>query len=73
VGVGNRVVNTWRYELAPSGDGIAVTESYALASSPLLSLYWKLAGRARGRTNREGMRTTLERIKAVVEARPSVR
>jgi hypothetical protein len=34
----------------------------------MLRLHWKLAGRARSRTNRNGMRTTLERIKAAVEA-----
>ncbi|MFI5045342.1 MAG: SRPBCC family protein, partial [Acidimicrobiales bacterium] len=33
-----------------------------------LRLYWAVMGRARGRTNRDGMRTTLERIKAVAEA-----
>jgi hypothetical protein len=70
VEVGSRVVNTWRYVLEPSGDGTDVTESYALASSPLTRLYWSVAGRARGRTNREGMRTTLERVKAVVEGQP---
>ncbi|MBP2192388.1 hypothetical protein [Nocardia goodfellowii] len=34
---------------------------------PPLRLYWLIAGRARDRTNRQGMRETLERIKAVVE------
>ncbi|MDQ1449357.1 MAG: hypothetical protein QOC79_2328, partial [Actinomycetota bacterium] len=29
--------------------------------------YWTLFGWSRGRTNRNGMRTTLERIKAEVE------
>jgi hypothetical protein len=33
----------------------------------MLRLYWALFGWARGRTNRNGMRTTLERIKAEVE------
>lgn len=31
-------------------------------------VYWKIAGQARGRTNRTGMRETLARIQAVVEA-----
>ena len=35
-----------------------------------LRLYWALLGWARGKTNRNGMRTTLERIKAEVEQRP---
>jgi hypothetical protein len=30
-------------------------------------LYWSVAGRARLRTNLDGMRTTLEKIKAVAE------
>lgn len=63
-----RTVNTWRYRLEPSGDGTEVTESFELANRPILWLYWRFAGRARGRTNRNGMRTTLERIRAVVES-----
>jgi hypothetical protein len=39
-----------------------------LESSVFTSLYWKVAGKARGKPNRNGMRTTLERIKAVAEA-----
>ena len=67
VGNGNRPLNVWRYQLEPSGSGTAVTESFALAETPPLRLYWFLLGWARGRTNRNDMRTTLERIKAVVE------
>jgi uncharacterized protein YndB with AHSA1/START domain len=67
VGAGNRVINTWRYDLAPVDGGTAVTESFALDQNVLTSLYWKVAGTRRGKTNRDGMRTTLERIKAVVE------
>lgn len=63
-----RSLNTWRYVLAPSGDGTVVTESFELADTLPLRLYWALAGWARGRTNRDGMRTTLERMKAVLEA-----
>ena len=66
--VGNRVVNSWRYDIAPAaGDGTDVTESFALDQNPFTRVYWLLLGWARGRTNREGMRTTLNRIKAVVE------
>jgi uncharacterized protein YndB with AHSA1/START domain len=65
---GPRTVNTWRYVLEPAGDGTDVTESFELSPTPILRLYWAVAGAARGRTNRNGMRTTLERIKAVVEA-----
>jgi hypothetical protein len=61
-------VNTWRYELEPSGAGTDVTESFALPETPFTRLYWMVAGAARGRTNQNGMRVTLERIKAVVES-----
>jgi uncharacterized protein YndB with AHSA1/START domain len=65
---GGKAVNTWRYEFVGSGDGVDVTESFRLADALPLRLYWAVMGRARGRTNRDGMRTTLERIKAVAEA-----
>jgi hypothetical protein len=68
LGPGSRVVNSWRYDLTPTGEGTDVTESFHLASNPLTKLYWAVAGKARGRTNREGMRATLERAKAIVEA-----
>jgi uncharacterized protein YndB with AHSA1/START domain len=68
---GGRGVNTWRYRLEPAGDGTDVTESFELADTAPLRLYWRLLGWARGRTNREGMRTTLERVKAVVEGTPA--
>ncbi|HRW36987.1 MAG TPA: SRPBCC family protein, partial [Aquihabitans sp.] len=62
-------INTWRYELAPGADGgTDVTESFRLADKLPTKIYWFLAGWARGKTNREGMRTTLERMRAVVEA-----
>ena len=68
---GGRPTNTWRYRLEPAGDGTDVTESFALADTAPLRLYWRLLGWARGRTNREGMRTTLERVRAEVEASPT--
>jgi hypothetical protein len=67
VGNGDQPLSVWRYELAPAGDGTDVTESFQLADRAWLRLYWALLGWARGRTNRDGMRTTLERIKAEVE------
>jgi uncharacterized protein YndB with AHSA1/START domain len=72
-GVGSRdkPINTWRYQLAPAGDGTDVTESFTLAPNAAIRVYWALFGRARGRTNREGMQTTLERIKADAEADPA--
>jgi uncharacterized protein YndB with AHSA1/START domain len=61
-------VNTWRYELRADGSGTDVTESFELADALPFKIYWTLMGRWRGRTNRTGMQTTLERIKAVAEA-----
>ena len=69
VGVGDARVNTWRYQITPTADGGAdVTESYRLAVNPATRMYWSLLGWARGRTNERGMRQTLERMRAVVEA-----
>ena len=67
VGPADKPLNVWRYRLEPAGDGTDVTESFELAQTPALRLYWALLGWARGKTNRNGMRTTLERIKAEVE------
>jgi len=68
-GVGNpsRPLNVWRYLLEPAGEGTNVTESFELADIFLLRLYWTFFGWTRGKTNRNGMRTTLERIRAEVE------
>jgi uncharacterized protein YndB with AHSA1/START domain len=68
VGPPGKALNTWRYRLEPSGDGTDVTESFELKPTFGLRLYWALLGWSRGKTNERGMRTTLERIKAVVEA-----
>jgi hypothetical protein len=48
----------------PSTD---VTESFEMPATLMNRIYWTLAGPARLRTNLDGMRATLERIKAVVE------
>jgi uncharacterized protein YndB with AHSA1/START domain len=67
VGRPGKPLNVWRYRLEPAGDGTDVTESFELQPYLGLRIYWALLGWARGRTNRNGMRTTLERIKAEVE------
>jgi uncharacterized protein YndB with AHSA1/START domain len=67
VGPSNKPMNVWSYQLSPSDDGTDVTESFQLSPTAPLRLYWALFGWTRGRTNRDGMRTTLERIKAEVE------
>jgi hypothetical protein len=64
---GGKKVITWRYRIEPRADGSDVTESFELADTLLNRVYWALAGHARRRTNLNGMRTTLERIKAVTE------
>lgn len=67
VGPEGKVLNSWRYDLAPADGGTDVTESFRLPDTLPTRIYWFLLGWARGRTNREGMRTTLERMKAELE------
>ena len=66
-GLGGSTANTWRYRLEPAADGTDVTESFEMPATLVNRIYWTLGGPARLRTNLDGMRTTLERIKAVVE------
>lgn len=68
-GVGSRdkPLNVWSYRLEPTDGGTDVTESFELSPILPLRIYWAVLGWARGRTNREGMQATLERIKAEVE------
>ena len=68
VGNDSMTVNNWGYRLEPKDGGTLVTEYFRLEASLLTRIYWTLLGPLRGRTNRNGMRTTLERMKAVVEA-----
>jgi uncharacterized protein YndB with AHSA1/START domain len=62
-----RGLNNWRYELAASGAGTDVTESFRLKEILPLKIYWTLLGWARGKTNRNGMQRTLEAMKAELE------
>ncbi len=66
-GTGESVVNSWRYDFEADGDGTAATESFRLASNVFTKLYWAIAGRWRNQTNLDGMRETLERVKAAAE------
>ena len=68
VGAVGTAVNNWRYELTPVEGGTDVTESFRLENRLPLRLYWLVLGRLRGKTNEDGMRRTLERIKAVAES-----
>jgi Polyketide cyclase / dehydrase and lipid transport len=62
---------TWRYRLEPVQGGTRVTESYAV-ERPVSRLGWLVIEKVFGGTDRrtalrEGMRTTLERLKAAAE------
>ena len=60
-------LNVWRYEILPAGDGADVTESFNWPHPGPPDLLGAL-GWSRGKVNRKGMQTTLERIKAEVES-----
>lgn len=66
-----KAVNNWGYSVTPAADGCDVTEWFRLADTLPMRIYWTLFGWARGKTNRQGMRSTLERIKAEVERSPA--
>jgi uncharacterized protein YndB with AHSA1/START domain len=68
VGTEQVAVNNWGYRLEADVSGTKVTEYFRLEPSLPMRLYWAIMGRLRGRTNEKGMRTTLERMKAVLEA-----
>ncbi len=68
VGPRDQVVNSWRYEMTATDGGADVTESFRLADNPFTKVYWAIAGRARNKTNLDGMRQTLERARSIVEA-----
>jgi uncharacterized protein YndB with AHSA1/START domain len=73
-GVGNKPdapLNVWRYDIVAAGDGCDVTESFTLTPTWALKLYWTCLGWARGKTNRNGMRRTLERVRDDAESGPS--
>ena len=62
-----KTLNNWKYELRPVDGGTEVTESFRLQPTLANKLYWAVAGRWRGETNRRGMRETLEAMRAVLE------
>ena len=68
VGTEEMNVNNWGYRLEPKDGGTLVTEYFRLASNLPTRIYWLLLGPLRRRTNQKGMRTTLERMKAVLES-----
>jgi hypothetical protein len=54
-----------------AGDGCDVTESFTLTPTFGLRLYWAVLGWSRGKTNRNGMRATLEKVRDDAEAQPA--
>ena len=68
VGFEGTKLTNWGYRLEPAGDGTRVTEYFRLQPTPAMRVYWAVLGPLRGRTNERGMRTTLERMKAVLES-----
>jgi hypothetical protein len=68
VGLDDKPLNTWGYRLRELGAGrTEVTEYFRLTPAWYMRGYWLVLGRLRGKTNERGMRTTLERMKAVLE------
>ncbi len=67
LGPGSQAINNWHYRLTPLADGTDVTESFRLNNALPVRVFWMFAGFLRGRRNVRDMRTTLERIKKVVE------
>ena len=64
---GGKALNTWAYRIETADGGSDVTESFRLADTLPLKLYWAVLGWARGKTNHNGMLATLQAIKAEVE------
>ncbi|MEO6886560.1 MAG: SRPBCC family protein [Jatrophihabitantaceae bacterium] len=60
-------LNVWRYQFSPAGEGVDVTESFELSPTLPLRLYWAVLGWTRNKTNVNGMRQTLERVKSAAE------
>lgn len=67
VGTDDVTLNNWGFRLAPDGCGTTVTEYFRIEPLLPMRLYWMVLGPLRGRTNERGMRTTLARMKAVLE------
>lgn len=65
--LGDRAVNTWHYRFTQTDDGTDVTESFRVPVPAWLRAT-SFLGFLRKRRNLRDMRTTLERIKAVVES-----
>jgi hypothetical protein len=70
--MGQRVVNTWRYEFKETAaGGTEVTESFDLGDNLLTKIWYPLGGFLRERRNKQDMLRTLERVKAAAERTPA--
>lgn len=67
VGSDRQTVNTWGYTFEAKDGGTDVTEYFQLTPNLVMKLYWALLGWTRGKTNRDGMTQTLNRLKAIAE------
>lgn len=66
--MGERPVNTWRYEFRATDDGgTNVTESFDLGDNLFTKVWRPLGGFLRERRNQRDMLRTLERVKSVAE------
>jgi hypothetical protein len=63
----NTVKLSWTYVLDEVTDGTQVTESFQLADTVPMRLYWAVLGWIRGPRLERDMRRTLQAIKAVAE------
>ena len=67
--MGDKAMNTWRYEFAPgAGGGTDATESFRLSGTILPAIWYPLGGFLRQRRNERDMLRTLERVRDVAEA-----
>jgi hypothetical protein len=66
--IGDRPVNNWHCRFDTVAGRTDVTESFRMNEGILTSLFGVLGGQLRRRRNERDICTTLERIKAVVEA-----
>ena len=67
--MGDRPINTWRYEFKPGLEGgTVVTESFRLVDNLFTKLWRPLGGFLRENRNKRDMFRTLERVKVAAEA-----
>jgi Polyketide cyclase / dehydrase and lipid transport len=66
--LGDRPVNNWHYRFDAVEGGTDVTESFRMTESAFTRIYGLTIGQLRRRRNLRDMKTTLERVKAVVES-----